>query len=168
MGSFEDLFQQVLVPALITVLGAAITTLTGVAIAWLKRQGDKLKAEWATEVIDRASDAVQRAVQATNQKLVDDLRAGHADGKLTREEAAAAFAMARRHAVEQMGAELIAELTKLLGDGDAFDGWLNGHIEALVSIEKADAGLRLLGGSNAAVTNAAVTNAAINVARRQG
>lgn len=159
MGSFEDLFQQVLVPALITILGAAITTLTGVAIAWLKRQGDKLKAEWAIDVIDRATDAVERAVQATNQKFVDDLRAGHADGKLTREEASAAFAMARRHALEQMGAELMVELTKLLGDHDAFEGWLSGRIEALVSIEKADTGLRLLGGSNAANI--------INVARRQ-
>lgn len=166
MASFEDLFQQVLVPALITILGAAITTLTGVAIAWLKRQGDKLKAEWASEVIDRASDAVQRAVQATNQKFVDDLRAGHADGKLTRDEAAAAFAMARRHALEQMGTELMIELTKILGDHDAFEGWLSGRIEALVSTEKADTGLRLLGGSNAGEVHDVLT--AINVARRQG
>lgn len=136
MDALEQFFQQVLIPALISILTAAVTAAVGVLIGWIRRKAEQVQSEFAKNVISRAGDAVLRAVQATNQTFADELRVKHSDGKLTTEEAAEAFRRARAYALRMMGDELYAELLKLMGDEASVNGWLSGQIEAAVGEEK--------------------------------
>lgn len=144
MDAFQDLFQQVIIPALITLLTAAVTAATGMAIAWIQRKSEQVKSEYARSIINRAAEAVQRAVQATNQTFADDLRLASADGKLTKEEAAQAFSRARSTAMRLMGDELRIELERILGGSDQVSGWMSGQIEAAVGFEKPNLAYRVL------------------------
>ena len=69
---------------------------------FLKDEADLRKAE---SIHTRVDEAVTAAVLATQQTLVDGLRRGSADGRLTGEEAAEAF----RRALEGAGTVLEAE-----------------------------------------------------------
>lgn len=90
----------------VTIVVAVITTLGSVIVAgigWLTRKGVNYL-DQKTKVLDEASelqkkeamkqrliDVVTLSARATMQTYVDEIKAGSADGKLTKEEAAEAF-----------------------------------------------------------------------------
>lgn len=132
----EDIWTQAIVPALVTISTVAIAAMTTVATAAIRRWAEKQKAQWVSEVMTQVADAVDRAVAAVNQTFVDEVKAATADGKLTRDDAAAAAARALNVAKEQLGADLLAALVRIAGSNEAAEMMLGQMIEASVKAAK--------------------------------
>lgn len=112
---WDQLWNDVVLPALIAVATGTVTALAGVAVQAVRRWAAKLEAEWAQRVMEEAASAAERAVLAVNQTFVDEVRAAKADGKLTSEEAQLAVRKALAIAKHQLGADLLAALIRVVG-----------------------------------------------------
>lgn len=132
----EDIWNQAIIPSLVTLATVALTAITTVATGAIRRWAEKQKALWANEVMTQVANAVDRAVAAVNQTFVDEVRTATADGKLTREDAAAAAVRALDVAKEQLGADLFAALVRLAGSHDRAEQMLSQMIEATVRNSK--------------------------------
>lgn len=137
---FNEFFNDVLLPALLTVLGVAVTTLTTVAIQAINKWADKQKEQWKASLMRELGVAAANAVASANQTFVDDIRASMDDGsKLTREDARAAATLAFNIAWQQLSQSTIEALSRLLGNMDEVRKSLNTLIEAEVGRAKTTA-----------------------------
>ena len=94
----------------------------------------KVKNENLSGALERAANAVATAVGATTQVLVAELKEKASDGRLTSEEARQALNATLQRARDGLGANGLAELRNVLGNGDdALDKWLIDQIEARIS-----------------------------------
>jgi len=129
---WEDILMSVidvLLPAVLGLVGAALYFGT----VYLKQRAEAIKDEQlrqiAQDAIDRAKDEVYEAVVYVAQTYVDDLKAGHADGKLTPEEKAEALARAKAAFKARMGEAGLRQLAELVGD---LEEWIRTQIESAV------------------------------------
>lgn len=97
-----DFLQEVLLPALLTLAGAAVTYLAGWLAAWVKRLASTQQNELVKRVLELVGTTAATAVANVAQVAVNDLKAAAEDGRLTREEARAAL----DKAVEQVWAAI--------------------------------------------------------------
>lgn len=132
----QDLWNDVVIPALITLATGTLTILVGVAISAVRRWADKLEAEWAQNVMAEVAAAAERAVLAVNQTFVDEVRLARQDGKLTLEESRTAAQKALVIAKNQLGSDLFAALIKVVGGEAKADHVLLDLIESAVSSTK--------------------------------
>lgn len=97
-----DFLQEVLIPALLTLAGAAVTYLAGALAAWVTRLAATQKNELIKKALELVGTTAATAVANVAQVAVNDLKTAAADGRLTREEAQAAL----QKAVEQVWAAI--------------------------------------------------------------
>ena len=118
----------------VDVLEPVILALIGLGAAYLSTW---LRAKTANEQVDgitrRLVAAAEVAVRDTEQTLVRALKAGAADGKLSREDARAASAAALETLTDLAGPKGIATANAVLGDSET---WLVSLIEAEVDRQK--------------------------------
>jgi len=132
-----DFWNSTVVPALITIVTAAVSVAVAYATAALKRLADKQKAEWAATIMSDVALAAETAVAAVNQTFADDIRAAVAnDGKLTRAEGQEALDRAFKIVVGQLGEAGWKALVKLMGSSGAATSALLDAIEAAVGSSK--------------------------------
>lgn len=118
----------------VPVLGAFLAALIGFGIQWIRAQTADLR--WQS-VLDQLEDAVDTAVAAVQQVTVDALKKAAADGKLTDEEKAAAFAEALAQVKLILGTKGLATLQAALQAGqEALEAFLRAKIEAAVAAQK--------------------------------
>ena len=129
---YQDLLTDAVIPAMVTLLTAVLSILTGVAVNALRAWAAKQEAEWKRAVIEEATIAAENAVAAINQSLVDDLKAARADGKLTPEEGVTALKRAADLAVKQLGEDGMKSLRKVAGNNADAILMLYGLIEAAI------------------------------------
>lgn len=125
---------DILLPLVVALLGGALA----LGAAYLKRQtaaiaNEEIR-EFVFDAVDRGRSAVYKAVQATEQTYVADLKSAHEDGKLTADEAAEARRRAQQHFARILGQQGIVELGEAVGD---VQRWFESHLEAVVSDLKA-------------------------------
>lgn len=134
---WTEFINETLLPALLTILSAGVTTLVGVAVAAINRWAQKQRQEWVGTVMLNVTLAAQRAVLKTNQVFVDDLRASMADGSsLSREDAKAAMEMAKRTLKAELSDELWQALLRITGSEAAANATLESIIESQVGAVK--------------------------------
>lgn len=131
-----EFLNETLLPALLTVMSAAITALVGVAVSAVQKWAKYQKAEWIGAVMLSLTEAAKRAVLKTNQVFVDDMRAAMVDGELTLQDRQAAFELAKRTMMEQIGPELYAALQRIVGGPDMADQVIGSLIESQVAAVK--------------------------------
>lgn len=124
-----DTIVQILMPLLITVIGAALAF----AAAYLKARTDSIKNEDARKVVDNIIDRAYmytfEAVRGTAQVYTDEIRKARADGKLTAEEAAEARRIAFEFFKTLMGQQGLKLLEETVGDVQA---WFEKALEPAV------------------------------------
>lgn len=124
-----DTIIQILMPLLITVIGAALAF----AAAYLKARTDSIKNEDARKVVDNIIDRAHmytfEAVRGTAQVYTDEIRKARADGKLTAEEAAEARRIAFEFFKTLMGQQGLKLLEETVGDVQA---WFEKALEPAV------------------------------------
>lgn len=117
----------------VPVLGALLTALVGFGIQWLRAKTRDLK--WQS-VLDQLDDAVDTAVAAVQQSVVDGLKAA-GDGKLTKFEAKEAAAAALDAVKLTLGTKGLATLASAMQAGqEAVEGYLRSKVEAAVAAQK--------------------------------
>ncbi|MBA2666093.1 MAG: hypothetical protein H0U69_03540 [Trueperaceae bacterium] len=131
-----EFWNDTALPALLSVLSVALTIGTAYAIGAIRAWGAAQQAAWLHATIASAADAVETAVAAVNQTLVNDLRAASADGRLTLDEAQVALDRAITLARRQLGAAGLTALNRALGDN--VDQVLTSMVEATLNETKAD------------------------------
>ena len=120
----QELWNDAVLPAMVTLLTATLSIGVGVAINALRAWAAKQEAQWKKEVIDEVARAAEDAVAAVNQSFVDDIKAGREDGHLSTDEAMTALHRARDIAIQQLGKSGMAALEKVTG----------GNAQAIVTI----------------------------------
>lgn len=117
------------------VLGSLLIALVGFGIQWLRVKTADLK--WQA-VLDQLEDAVDTAVAAVQQTVVDALRKAAEDGTLTDAEAKTAFAQALAQVKAIIGEKGLAALRSGMDAGkDELESYLRAKIEAAVATQKA-------------------------------
>jgi hypothetical protein len=118
----------------VPVLGALLAALVGFGIQWIRVKTADLR--WQS-VLDQLEDVVDTAVAAVQQVTVDALKAAAADGHLTAEEKARAFAEALTQVKLVLGTKGLATLQAALQAGqEALEAYLRAKIEAAVAAQK--------------------------------
>lgn len=124
-----DTIIQILMPLLITAIGAALAY----AAAYLKARTASIKNEDARKVVDNIIDRAHmytfEAVRGTAQVYTDEIRKARADGKLTAEEAAEARRIAFEFFKTLMGQQGLKLLEETVGDVQA---WFEKALEPAV------------------------------------
>ncbi len=137
--TWNDIALQA-VQALMPVVVAALVALIGYGVAYLRKQTEKIDNEivqqalWAA--LGEAEQVAKDAVYATNQVLVDKLKAASADGKLTEEEARLAMTEAKNYFVNHISEGSMDILTAALGPVQL---WLEDFLEAKLGEQKQEA-----------------------------
>lgn len=90
----EILVQETLVPVLLAVLTAAATWLATTARAWVKRKAEETENALLSQALSLAGQSAATAVAELTQTAVANLKAAREDGRLTADEAQAAFTAA--------------------------------------------------------------------------
>lgn len=118
----------------VPVIGAFLAALIGFGIQWIRAKTADLR--WQS-VLDQLEDAIDTAVAAVQQVTVDALKKAAADGKLTDEEKAKAFADALAQVKAIIGTKGLATLQAALQAGqEALEVYLRAKIEAAVAAQK--------------------------------
>ncbi len=138
---FAEFLNDIVIPAIITVLGALVTVGAAYAVTAIRAFGKKLQNQWAEQVLERALVAAQNAVHTVNQMLVADLKAASEDGTLSVENGRLALNRALLAARRQMGVSGMANLTKAVGDEGEAVLVLSSLIEAEVDRMKQEKAL---------------------------
>lgn len=119
--------------ALLPVISLALTALIGLGSAYLYQRYAWTKESKAVSAIE---DAMTSLIVDANQAIVDGIKAGRADGKLTDEEG------------QQIKADVLAKLNEQLTKGqkqvlagitDDVTGWLEARLEKLLTDVKNEA-----------------------------
>ncbi|MGB4716453.1 MAG: hypothetical protein WBH42_03605 [Bacillota bacterium] len=137
--TWNDIALQA-VQALMPVVVAALVALIGYGVAYLRKQTEKIDNEivqqalWAA--LGEAEQVAKDAVYATNQVLVDKLKAASADGKLTEEEARLAMAKAKDYFISHISEGSMDILMAALGP---IQLWLESFLEAKLGEQKQQA-----------------------------
>ncbi len=137
--TWNDIALQA-VQALMPVVVAALVALIGYGVAYLRKQTEKIDNEivqqalWAA--LGEAEQVAKDAVYATNQVLVDKLKAASADGKLTETEARQAMTEAKNYFVNHISEGSMDILTAALGPVQL---WLEDFLEAKLGEQKQEA-----------------------------
>lgn len=132
----QEIWNDAVLPAMVTLLTATLSILTGVAINGLRAWAAKQEAQWKQTVIEEATKAVESAVAAVNQSFVDDIKLAREDGHLTAQEATAALNKAKEIAVEQLGKSGMEALQRITGGEANAIVMLYNLIEAAVKRSK--------------------------------
>jgi hypothetical protein len=110
-----------------------MAALTWVAAKVAQLISAKVKAEWVRGVLIRLDDAVLNAVREVQQAVVNEIKAGRADGKLTAEERAQVKARAIQSIRSRLGVRGLGELARVLGLEDGcLEKLLSTRVEAAV------------------------------------
>lgn len=136
MMDWSSLVLKVL-EILLPVLALLLVALIGLGVAYLRKQTAKIDHEITRSSMDAAlveADKVARdAVLAVQQMLVDELKASHEDGKLTKEEAQRALETATMEFLRHISDGSLGVLEASLGP---VEDWVAGLIEAKVAEQK--------------------------------
>lgn len=132
----QDIWNDAVIPALVTLVTAALSILVGVAINALRRWAEKQEQAWKALVLEEVAAAADDAVAAVNQTFIDEIRKGREDGRLTIAEAQEALNRAKDIAIERLGKSGMAALKKIVGGESNALGTLLGLIEAAVGRSK--------------------------------
>ena len=137
------MWNELAVEAIIILLWAAtaliVLFLSGLS-KYLKEQARRVENDAARGLLISALSEAEKvgidAVQAANQVFVDAIRASSTDGKLSKEDAAAAM----RIAVEYFKAHLSSRSFQILSepDGTLDDKWISDFLEARLAQTKAE------------------------------
>lgn len=133
---FQEFFIEYIVPAGLSVLGAIMIYLSGVAAKAIRSAKNHFDAEWAHDLMDSLAHATEVAVLSVNQTFADGVREATEDGKLTTADARVAFGRAMRVAKTQLGQEGMRALERLLGGTAQVEAAIADGIEATVSQNK--------------------------------
>ena len=128
--TWNDIVLQ-LVQYLVPAIGGLLVALLGYLVAYLSKQTKKVNNELLRAILDGAKDEAHSvaydAIMATQQKLVDDLKAAAEDGKLTKEEAREALTEAKIYFVNHISDSSRQVLVEALGP---MKDWLDDFLEA--------------------------------------
>lgn len=130
---FQEFFIEYIVPALLSVIGAVLIYLSGIAAKAIRSAKNHFDAEWAHDLMESLAQATETAVQSVNQTFADGVREETQDGKLTIADASVAFQRAMRVAKGQLGEEGLKALSRLLGGTAQVEAAIADGIEASVS-----------------------------------
>lgn len=124
--------------SLLPVVAALLIALIGYGVTYLKKQTERLNNEIARralhDALAEAEIVATDAIRATNQTLVNDLKAKAADGKLTRAEAITAMNTAKEYFLRHITSGSKEVLEAALGP---VTEWLESYLEAKLGAEKA-------------------------------
>ena len=110
-----------------------LAALTWVAAKVAQLISAKVKHEWLRGVLIRLDDAVLNATREVQQVVVNEIKAGRADGKLTAEERAQVKARAIESIRSHLGMKGLTELARVLGLEDGcLEKLLSTRVEAAV------------------------------------
>lgn len=127
---WNDIVLQ-LVQYLVPAIGGLLVALLGYLVAYLSKQTKKVNNELLRAILDGAKDEAHSvaydAIMATQQKLVDDLKAAAEDGKLTKEEAREALTEAKIYFINHISDNSRQVLVEALGP---MKDWLDDFLEA--------------------------------------
>mgnify|MGYP000959007256 CR=1 FL=1 len=130
-------FALELVEILLPVISLCLAVLIGYGVALLRKKIEEIDNEIARQSLSTALTEAESvgidAVRATNQVLVDELRAKSEDGKLTKGEAEEAMGVAKDYFLEHITFGSLEILEASLGP---VREWLEGFLEAKLSAEK--------------------------------
>lgn len=130
-----------LIEILAPVIALLITALIALAVAYLQKLTQKVRNEVARNALDaalgEADRAAKGAVLATQQTLVDGLKAAREDGKLTENEAKLALKTAALKFARSISQSSWDVLEASLGP---VDEWLEDMLEAKLAEEKKSGG----------------------------
>lgn len=128
--NWNDIVLQ-LVQYLVPAIGGLLVALLGYLVAYLSKQTKKVNNELLRAILDGAKDEAHSvaydAIMATQQKLVDDLKAAAEDGKLTKEEAREALTEAKIYFINHISDSSRQVLVEALGP---MKDWLDDFLEA--------------------------------------
>jgi|GEM_PF-613231 hypothetical protein len=128
--TWNDVVMQI-VQYLVPVIGALLVALLGYLVTYISKHQEKLKNDILRDAFGAAlaeAHIVGRdAIVATQQQLVDDLKAAAEDGKLTKEEAAEALAAAKLYFITHLSDHSKDVLREGLGP---IQNWLDSFLEA--------------------------------------
>lgn len=126
-------FVVAVIPLLVMLLTLAVGRLAGL----LKEQAKKVKSEVASkallDAIGMGETKALEALAATQQLLVDDLKAASEDGKLTKDEAKQVMQHAIAYWREHIGVDALAVLQAAYGP---IEQWLESYLEAKLGMAK--------------------------------
>lgn len=126
-------FVELLLPVLV----AALVALIGYGVAYLRQKtaeiNNKIARDSLSAALTEAEVVAVNAVRATNQVLVDELKANNEDGKLTKEEVLKALQTAKQYFLTTISADSLEILEASLGP---VQEWLEQLIEAKVAETK--------------------------------
>ena len=130
----SNMLTQTIIPAVSTILLAALSWATGEAISWIKERTKGARAERLTELMGHLDKAIEATVMTAQETVVKGLKN---DGKFTPEEAAA-IKQAVMGSVAKQAAPIIDELSKM-GIAEVNE-ILHNRVEKAVILEKAMTG----------------------------
>lgn len=126
-----------IIELLLPVLVALLVALIGYGISYLKMKtaevNNKIVRDSLHAALEEAEVVAINAVRATNQVLVDELKANNEDGKLTKEEVLKALQTAKQYFLTTISADSLEILEASLGP---VQEWLEQLIEAKVAETK--------------------------------
>jgi len=135
-ASLAGLWQEVVIPALLTLASGLIGYLAVLGSGVLKRAAQNQENQLVARALDLVGQTAVTAVAETAQTAVQQLKAAHADGKLTREEANAALAYAASRVWATIGKQARETLAQQAG-GDskaAIDAFVKPAVEQQVAL----------------------------------
>ncbi|MDD3172222.1 MAG: hypothetical protein PHF63_00910 [Herbinix sp.] len=123
---------------LLSTIGVGIMgVLTFYVTRYLKERSDAFSENedlaFLSKYLEKAVEVIQTVVIAINQTYVDDIREKSKDGKLTPEEQAEAFNLAKDEVLELLSDEMKTAISYFYGD---IDKWVDFTIESLVKLTK--------------------------------
>ena len=141
--------------ALLPVVVAFLIALVSYGVAFLRQKIAEIENDIVRSALDgalfEAEVVAVDAIRATNQVFTDEIKARSEDGKLTKEEAAEAMAMAKEYFVNHITANSKGVLEAALGP---INEWLEGFLEAKVAQGKIEKQVASLANPTSPVPNA--------------
>lgn len=131
-----DFLQDVLLPALLTLAGAAVTYLASAAAGWIRRAAATQQNELVKRVLEIVATTAATAVANVAQTAINDLKRAREDGRLTREEAQAALRLASEQVWAAIGQAARDALLAAVGGSaaKAIDTYIKPAVEAEVLV----------------------------------
>lgn len=114
-STLSEFWQQVVIPALLTLASGAVAYLAAIGGGVLKRAAANQENQLVAKALELVGSTAVTAVAETAQTAVQQLKSAHADGKLTREEAQAALAFAASRVWASIGQQARDTLLKQAG-----------------------------------------------------
>lgn len=133
----QSVFMLRVAEIVLPVFTLSLVVLIGYGIALLRKKIEEIDNEIARRALCAALTEAESvgidAIRATNQVLVDELRAKSEDGKLTKDEAEEAMKVAKDYFATHVTNDSLRILEASLGP---VREWLEGFLEAKLSADK--------------------------------